>query len=163
MKTKKRRGKAGAGRSETPKRESGNAGRQAAGSRQRAPGSAQSDGRRQRGSRPEVPRDESGSRRLPRRPTSSTPRRPSSATAGSGSTRSSTSSCRRSSRAFPTARYRPPHANHRTAMTGAIGITVAFGVGREIHDSEPEKPLQRQGSELGRPRRWCGRGALVAY
>ncbi|MEO8580528.1 MAG: VanZ family protein [Gemmatimonadales bacterium] len=25
-------------------------------------------------------------------------------------------------------------ANHRTAMTGAIGITVGFGVAREIHD-----------------------------
>jgi putative lipoprotein len=23
---------------------------------------------------------------------------------------------------------------HRTAMTGAIGITVGFGIGREIHD-----------------------------
>lgn len=26
------------------------------------------------------------------------------------------------------------HVNHRTAMTGAIGITVGFGIGREIHD-----------------------------
>ena len=27
------------------------------------------------------------------------------------------------------------HANHRSAIAGAIGITAAFGVGREIHDS----------------------------
>jgi putative lipoprotein len=26
------------------------------------------------------------------------------------------------------------HANHRSAMAGAIGVTAAFGVGREIHD-----------------------------
>lgn len=26
------------------------------------------------------------------------------------------------------------HVNHRSAMTGAIGVTAAFGVGREIHD-----------------------------
>lgn len=25
--------------------------------------------------------------------------------------------------------------NHRSAMAGAIGVTAAFGVGREIHDS----------------------------
>jgi putative lipoprotein len=27
------------------------------------------------------------------------------------------------------------HVNHRSAMAGAIGVTAAFGVGREIHDS----------------------------
>jgi len=26
------------------------------------------------------------------------------------------------------------HANHRTALTGAIGVTMAVGVGRELHD-----------------------------
>ena len=26
------------------------------------------------------------------------------------------------------------HANHRSAMAGAIGVTAAFGVGKEIHD-----------------------------
>ena len=26
------------------------------------------------------------------------------------------------------------HANHRSAIAGAIGITAAFGVGKEIHD-----------------------------
>ena len=26
------------------------------------------------------------------------------------------------------------HVNHRSAMTGAIGITMAAGLGREIHD-----------------------------
>jgi putative lipoprotein len=26
------------------------------------------------------------------------------------------------------------HANHRSALAGAIGVTAAFGVGKEIHD-----------------------------
>jgi putative lipoprotein len=26
------------------------------------------------------------------------------------------------------------HVNHRSAMAGAIGVTAAFGVGKEIHD-----------------------------
>ncbi len=26
------------------------------------------------------------------------------------------------------------HVHHRSAMAGAIGITIGFGVGREIHD-----------------------------
>jgi putative lipoprotein len=26
------------------------------------------------------------------------------------------------------------HANHRSALAGAIGITAAFGLGKEIHD-----------------------------
>ncbi|HEY8685585.1 MAG TPA: hypothetical protein VIO57_08265, partial [Chloroflexota bacterium] len=26
------------------------------------------------------------------------------------------------------------HVNHRTAIGGAIGVTMAIGVGREIHD-----------------------------
>ncbi len=30
-------------------------------------------------------------------------------------------------------------ANHRTAMAGAIGVTAAFGVGREIHDYKNPK------------------------
>jgi putative lipoprotein len=29
--------------------------------------------------------------------------------------------------------------NHRSAMTGAIGVTAAFGVAREIHDSRNPK------------------------
>jgi uncharacterized protein YfiM (DUF2279 family) len=29
--------------------------------------------------------------------------------------------------------------NHRAAMTGAIGITAAFGIAREIHDSRNPK------------------------
>ncbi|HEX9606977.1 MAG TPA: VanZ family protein [Gemmatimonadaceae bacterium] len=27
------------------------------------------------------------------------------------------------------------HVKHRSALAGAIGVTAAFGVGREIHDS----------------------------
>jgi len=31
------------------------------------------------------------------------------------------------------------HVNHRSALAGAIGVTAAFGVGREIHDSRNPK------------------------
>jgi putative lipoprotein len=31
------------------------------------------------------------------------------------------------------------HVNHRSALGGAIGVTAAFGVGREIHDSRNPK------------------------
>jgi putative lipoprotein len=33
------------------------------------------------------------------------------------------------------------HANHRSAMAGAIGVTAAFGIGREIHDSRNPKNI----------------------
>jgi putative lipoprotein len=32
-------------------------------------------------------------------------------------------------------------ANHRAAMGGAIGVTMAIGVGREIHDSRNPKNI----------------------
>ena len=31
------------------------------------------------------------------------------------------------------------HVNHRSTMVGAIGVTAAFGVGKEIHDSRNRK------------------------